>query len=283
MKKAIIIILLSAVVVILAFVVYHYVREYRIAENAVGNLPIQISQLDGKVSAVDLSLYFEDFKGCFILFDKNRNEYSIFNETKSQTRISPCSTFKIVNSLFGLDTGVLQDENTLFKWGGEKYSISEWNKDQTMASAFRDSVVWYYQKVASGVGTDRMQKYLNSISYGDANMSGGLTHFWLDSTLKISPLEQIELLKRFYSYQLPFSTRNIDIVKKIMLISDSNGVRLSGKTGTAGQKNGWFVGYVEKGNDVYYFAANIEAKKNATGVNARSITLRILNDKKILQ
>jgi beta-lactamase class D len=226
---------------------------------------------------------FKDFNGCFVLFDKNENEYSIYNEAKSQTRISPCSTFKIVNSLFGLETGVLQDENTMFKWSGKQYGISEWNKDQTMASAFRDSVVWYYQKVASGVGTDRMQKYLNSIRYGNANMSGGLTHFWLDSSLKISPLEQIELLKKFYSYQLQFSSRNIDIVKKIMLISNNNGVRLSGKTGAAGQKNGWFIGFAEKKNDVYYFAANIEGKKNATGINARSITLKILKDKKILQ
>ena len=112
---------------------------------------------------------------------------------------------------------MLADENTVFKWNGKRNSIEEWNKDQTMASAFQNSVVWYYQELALKVGNKRMQDYLDKVNYGNVNMSGGLTKFWLASTLKISPLEQVLVLRRFYSYELPFLKRNVDIVKKIMI------------------------------------------------------------------
>ncbi|MDR3597770.1 penicillin-binding transpeptidase domain-containing protein [Clostridium sp.] len=71
---------------------------------------------------------------------------------------------------------------------------------------------------------------------------------------------------------MPVTKGNIDIVKNVILLSDENGIRLSGKTGSGentnknnkakiGSINGWFIGYVEKDNDIYYFATNIEANE----------------------
>lgn len=98
-------------------------------------------------------------------------------------------------------------------------------------------------------------------------------------------------LRKFYDYQLPFSKRNIDIVKEIIVLSENNGTRLSGKTGLGLKANsdkyinGWFVGYVEKDGNVYIFATNIEAsnetEKSASGEGAKEITLKILKDKSI--
>lgn len=239
-----------------------------------------------KVLNEDLSKYFSGYDGCFVLYDKNENKYLIYNEAKSEKEISPCSTFKIVNALIGLDTNVLQDENTIFKWNGTKYAIEEWNKDQTLSSAVTNSVVWYFQEVASKVGEERMQEYLSKIDYGNKDISGGLTKFWLQSSLKISPRKQVELLRNMYDYKLPFSSRNIDIVKKVLKIWEQNGIVLSGKTGSGmdGNKsiNGWFIGYVEKNNDVFFFAVNIEGKDGATGVLAEQIAQNILKDKNIL-
>jgi len=101
----------------------------------------------------------------------------------------------------------------------------------------------------------------------------------------------VGILRKFYDYQLPFSKRNIDIVKKIIVLSEDNGAKLSGKTGSGSTPNsekyinGWFVGYVEKDENVYIFATNIEANatsdKSADGQEAKEITLKILKDKSI--
>jgi beta-lactamase class D len=239
-----------------------------------------------KVLNEDLSKYFSGYEGCFVLYDKNENKYLIYNEVKSEKEISPCSTFKIVHALIGLDTNVLKDENTIFKWNGTKYAMEEWNKYQTLLSAVANSVVWYFQEVASKVGEERMQEYLSKIDYGNKDISGGLTNFWLQSSLKISPRKQVELLRNMYDYKLPFSKRNIDIVKKILKISEQNGIVLLGKTGSGmdGNKsiNGWFIDYVERNNDVFFFAVNIEGKDGAAGVLAEQIAKNILKDKNIL-
>jgi beta-lactamase class D len=239
---------------------------------------------DDKVE--DLSRYFTGFDGCFVLYDEPKNETAVYNEAKCGTRVSPCSSFKIIHSLIGLETGVLRDEHTVFTWDGVKSPIPEWNRDQTLESAVKNSVVWYFQKVARSVGREKEQYFVDKVGYGNRDLSGELTGFWLQSSLKISPREQIDVLRRFYHYQLPFSRRNVDIVKKIIVQSRENGVTFSGKTGSGvvdGRAvNGWFVGYVEKGGGVHYFALNIEGAGGATGMKAKEIAQRILADKELL-
>ncbi len=139
--------------------------------------------------------------------------------------------------------------------------------------------------MALAVGKDREQNYLDKINYGNKDLSGEITNFWLQSSLKISPMEQIEILKRFYYYQLPFSKRNINIVKKILILLQENGAKISGKTGSGvidnKNVNGWFIGYLEKDKNIYFFAANIEGEEGATGYKAREIALKILKNKGI--
>ena len=140
-----------------------------------------------------------------------------------------------------------------------------------------------------------MQNHLNKVNYGNKDISGGINQFWEQSSLKISPREQVEMLKRIYTYQIPISKENVDIVKKILVLSKENGAVLSGKTGSGLKGNGrfipqgaddgyiigWFIGYIERDNNVYYFATNIEGEKDANGGKAKEITLKILKEKKL--
>lgn len=234
----------------------------------------------------DLSTYFTGYDGCFVLYDHENNAYTIHNKEKSIKRLSPNSTFKIYNSLIGLESGVLKDENTMFKWDGTKYDIESWNRDHTLASAISNSVVWYYKMLASQVGEKVMQEYVDKIGYGNKDISGGIDKFWLQSSVEISPMEQVELLKEMCYYELVFTKENIDIVKKIMILSSENGTVFRGKTGSGIKDNkyvnGWFVGYVEKEGKVYFFATNIEAEQDADGKRAKNITISILKDKNLL-
>ncbi|BBB91163.1 MAG TPA: penicillin-binding transpeptidase domain-containing protein [Methylomusa anaerophila] len=241
------------------------------------------------VEKKEIGKYFTEFTtGTFVMYDEANDQYVVFNEPQSIKRLSPCSTFKIYNSLAGLETGVLDQEDvfTLFKWNGKQYAFPAWNHDQTLASATRDSVVWYFQELASRVGTKRMQAFLDKIGYGNRDISGGLTTFWLRSSLQISASEQVDLLHRLYSEKLPVSPQNVAIVKKNITLSEDNGVRLMGKTGSGFQDDkwllGWFVGCVEKQGNRYFFATNIEAPDGATGGKAREITKLILKDLQVL-
>ena len=237
----------------------------------------------------EFSKYFAGFTtGTFIMYDEAKDQYIVFNEPQSIKRLSPCSTFKIYNSIAGLETGVLDQEDvyTLVKWDGMQHTFPAWNHDQTLASATKDSVVWYFQELASRIGTERMQAYLNRIEYGNCDISGGLTTFWLRSSLQISAREQVDLLHKLYAGNLLVSPQNVEIVKSNITLSENGDVRFMGKTGSALQDDkwllGWFVGCVEKQGNRYFFATNIQASDGATGGKAREITKSILKDLQIL-
>lgn len=233
-----------------------------------------------EIKEKDLSEYFGEYEGSFVLYDSEKKEYITYNHEKAKKQVSPCSTFKIMNSLIGLETQSVEDENTVFQWDGTRYPIESWNRNHSLETAIANSVVWYYQKLASKIGKEQMKYYLEKVDYGNKDISGGLTTFWLESSLKISPLAQVELLKKLYNEELPFQQRTISIVKNIIILAEKDGVRLSGKTGTGVVKNksvnGWFIGYVEKGETVYYFSTNIQNENKASGPNARTITFKLL-------
>lgn len=235
----------------------------------------------------DLSGYFKEYDGAFVLLDVESGSLLVHNDAGSRKRVSPNSTYKILSSLIGLETGVVEDENTQMKWDGTVYPYKQWNKDQTLASAMEYSASWYFQKLDSYVGKTGIENYLNQIGYGNADLSGGLNDFWLESSLKVSPVEKVKLLEKLYTYKLPFSRKNIDIVKKTIKLSEQDKIALYGKTGTgivnSDQLNGWFIGFVENEGKTHIFATNIQGKARTDGATARNITLSILKDKNILQ
>lgn len=196
------------------------------------------------------------------------------------------STFKIFNSLAGLDSGVLKDANHPMKWDGQKCFYDSWNQDQTLATAMRDSVVWYFQRVASDVGEERMKKYIQSVNYGNEDISGGITQFWLAGTLSISADEQVDFIRKLYFDALPFSKRSMTIVKQITELKTTPQGELHGKTGSHNQEGkwvlGWFVGYVVHEGQPYVFATNIQAADGAWGKKAREITEHILQESGLL-
>ena len=237
----------------------------------------------------DLSGYFAEFPAAtFVLYDEADGKYLIYNEAQGNKRLSPCSTFKIYNSLAGLEAGVVdrEDEKTLLRWDGTAYDIPAWNRDQTLATATRDSVVWYFQDLAARIGAERLQAFLEKIGYGNEDISGGLTTFWLGSSLAISAREQVDLLARLYSGALPVAAENVEVVKRNITLSDSDGIRFMGKTGSGMRDGqwilGWFVGCVERAGRRYFFATNIEAPRDVNGPKAKEITRSILRDLKIL-
>ena len=235
----------------------------------------------------DFSKYFEGYSGAFVLYDVANKYYIRHNEEQCKKRLSPCSTFKIPNSLIALETGVAPDENFLLKWDGTKQWMDSWNKDHTLRTAIANSVVWYYRELARRIGEEKMEDYIQKINYGNMDLSGGLDKFWLMSSIEISANEQVEFLYKLYKNDLPFSEGTFNIVKDIMTLEKTDTFVLRGKTGSGSKKEdnysqGWFVGYVEHSNNAYIFATNIIAPENANGIKAKEITYNILKSLKLM-
>ncbi len=132
-----------------------------------------------------------------------------------------------------------------------------------------------------------MKFWLDKANYGNADTSGGVDLFWLKGGLRITPEQQIDFLKRLHENKLPFSERTVSIVKKIMIAKDTLNYIVSAKTGWSDEEKrivGWYVGYIEKNKNVYYFANCIQSSdlNNADFARARiEITYQILDDLKL--
>jgi beta-lactamase class D/lysophospholipase L1-like esterase len=271
---------------------YHAMNHPRVAEDRIlaDELINWLKEQDFMKTSEksDLSSYFGKYSGAFVLLDASREKWLRYNPDLCSKRFSPCSTFKIPNSLIALETGVANGSDFGLKWDGQKQPIEAWNRDQTLRSAFSVSCVWYYQELAKRVGISRMDEFINKISYGNCDTSGGITKFWLSSSLTISPDEQVDFLRRLHAGKLPFTRRSVDIVLDIMTVYRQGDIIYRGKTGTAGDPvkgittQGWWVGSVCGPNGDYYFATCITGGDNPSGKIARQITESILADLKLL-
>jgi len=213
-----------------------------------------------------LKRFFDEnhVNGTFALFDNGTGQFTIYNLKRYRdSSFLPASTFKIVNSLIGLQTGKITNDSMIIKWDGIERPVKEWNKDLTMYQAFRASAVPYYQEVARRIGKDTMQFWLDSISYGTKKITTRVDTFWLDNSLKIKPDEELGLVKRLYFNQLPFFEEYQKIVKRAMLFEDNSNYSLSYKTGWGRNEKGshlaWIVGWIEENKHPYFFVLNFES------------------------
>lgn len=236
----------------------------------------------------DFKKYFDEYgvKGSFVMYDLNNDKYHYYDSARCTIGYSPASTFKIPNSIIGLETGVIPDEYYVIPWDSVKRR-DPCDKDLNMIEAMQVSCIYYYQQLASRVGDVKMSEMVKSFGYGNMDISGGIDMFWLTGWLRISQLQQIDFLKKMYKRELPVSDRSISIVEKIMILDVTSEYVLRGKTGwsqSETENNGWLVGWVERGGNVYFYATNAESglDNKKFGESRRAITEKILRDLGVL-
>ena len=236
---------------------------------------------------VDFSEYFAEYDyGSLAMLDMESGQWTRHNPSLCAKRFSPASTFKIYNSLIGLETGVLEGPNSFIAWDGTKHSREELNRDHTLRSAVRESVVWYFEEVARLVGPERMARYIDAMEYGNGDISAWSAPFWLGGTLEISADEQVEMLRKLLRGELPFARRHVETVTSILDHSNGGFSGLHGKTGSVilpnGARLGWFVGWVRRDGNTRVFAINVLGGPGASGHEARGTMLNILRDDGLL-
>jgi beta-lactamase class D len=234
-----------------------------------------------------LGKYFNENQvtGTFGLFDTAKGQFTIYNTTRfSDSAYLPASTFKIVNSLIGLETRQVVDSSTIIAWDSIVTSRTECNRTMSMGDAFRISCPNWYQQLARRIGKDTMQHWLDTLGYaarfGAFKIADNLDSFWLDNSAKVTADEQLGLVKRLYFDQLPFTKRPQRIVREMMLWENKASYKLSYKTGWGNTENdhalGWIIGWIEENNHPYFFVLQIEhTNKNA---DIATIRLKMLKD-----
>lgn len=214
-------------------------------------------------STADLSAFFpEGTEGAFVLYDAQSGVTTHYNPERASEQRTPASTFKIFNTMAFLDAGVVPDEHEVIEWDRADRGSAGWNESQDLATAFRRSTVWVYQALARRAGRDTLQAFLSREGYGNATIGDDVDLFWLDGSLRISPDEQVAFLRRLRAGETGFSDRAEDIVKDLMVADTTGGAVLRGKTGWSwreGENLGWWVGWVERGEAVHFFALQIES------------------------
>jgi beta-lactamase class D len=200
-------------------------------------------------------------RGVFVAFEPAANRWVTSDVERASRGFLPASTFKIPNSLIALECGAVADAGVVLKWDGRDRGIASWNHDQDMREAFRNSTVWFYQELARRTGEERMQAWVRKIGYGNADISGGIDVFWLQGALRISAVQQIELLHRLREGTLPFRPEVMAEVREIMIADRRDGWTLRAKTGMTlrvEHKIAWYVGWVEAAKGPVFFATNFD-------------------------
>ena len=234
---------------------------------------------------------FAGRRGAFVVIDCASGAISDFNPDASSEKLAPCSTFKIWNTLIGVENGVIVSaEADFYKWDGETRSIMEWNKDLSLKEAFVASCVPAFQSLARKIGSVGMQLWIDRIGYGDRDISAGVDVFWLPAPgrkiLLVTPLEQADLIRKLVSGKLPFSEKSRAVLKNVMTIAHTDHGVLYGKTGSGADDTGtyalgWFVGYVESNGKTYAFACTAKGK-GSMGKDARAIVEAVLEKQGLL-
>lgn len=233
-------------------------------------------------------------EGSIVIYDQSKKEWIVSDTTAIFLETLPASTFKIINLLIALETKTIKDKNEIVKWVGStdtsKYGYRpEIYHDMSVKEAFEVSAGWVFVELAKKIGKENYKKYLTLCQYGNINLTQADADFWNFGKFAISPINQVEFIIKLYEESLPFSKRNMEIVKNVMINEQTDPYKLRAKTGWTRDKNintGWWVGYVENKQDVYFFATrllqNREFNRSDFGTCRKEITKKIFKELKII-
>lgn len=218
---------------------------------------------DGRRGHAFMAGYMHDrnLAGTVVVESLNTGKRFIYDHARAGRRYPPASSFKIVNTLIALREGAVKNEHERLSWDGKRHPYPSWNRDHDLRSAFADSCVWFYQELARRVGRETYRRYLRELQYGNAAPGSSVDTFWLDGSLTISALEQIAILKIIHRQRYLFDARHYALLRTIMVTDRAGNAVVRGKTGTvmgAVPVVGWYVGYVETGEDTWFFACNLD-------------------------
>lgn len=212
----------------------------------------------------NLEKYFkaQDVNGCFAVFNNGKGSFNMYNLSwYKDSSAAPAATFNVMNSLVALQVG---------KIFNEKSTIKNSSITKTFDSAFIQNDASFFTSLASTIGKDTMQIWLDSLSYGTKAIKTSIDNFYNDNSLTISADEQLGFIKKLYFDQLPFSKNAMTLVKKLLIKENNSNYTLAYVQGDNINKqqiqNNWVVGWLEQDKHPIFFVLNFRANTNKSEI-----------------
>ena len=270
---------------------------YGCSSNKQANEKSNISVKNDMTVRDDFQSYFDScgVEGSITIYDIESQKWIVSDTVGLVIETLPASTFKIINLLIALETNTIKDENEIVKWVGSTDTVKygyrpEIYHDMSVKEAFELSEGWVFVELAKKMGKDTYKKYLTESKYGNNNLTQTEADFWNFGDFAISPKNQVEFLHALYDDKLPFSKRNIDIVKRVMITDQTEEYTIRAKTGWTRENNtntGWWTGYIETKKGTYIFATRLlqDRKMNRSdfGSCRKEITKKVFKDLGIIE
>lgn len=230
-------------------------------------------------AAIDKSLGGPDT--CVVLADTRSGSeaYRYGSNVACARTFPPCSTFDIPASLVALDSGAATVDGVV-KWDGRPQALKSWQRDLSLKAAFKDSVPWFYQKLARDLGPSGYEKALAGLKYGDRVPATPIDQFWMGpqagGQLGVSTHDQAAFLHRLYAGQLAARPASVAAVEALMVDEIRSGSTVSGKYATCASNSdgsrqvGWWIGRLQGPKADYVFAASIEGDNALPGLEVQT-------------
>lgn len=228
------------------------------AQSTVGN-PIELGDVR-TVEREDLEAVFVEagVTGTFVLFDAGDRSAVVVNPEGARERAVPASTFKLPNTLIALQTGEVSDvDEVISPESGEELSLRQ---------ALPTADVPVHQEVADRIGYERMSTWVDRFDYGNRQVGedGAMDRFWLEGPLEISALEQATFVAELAREELPVDIEHQQAVRDLLRVEEGANHQLFGRTGLGVNVDpvpGWWVGWVEDGDELHTFALRLEVEE----------------------
>jgi beta-lactamase class D len=238
-----------------------------------------------------------DHPGWFLLLDLRTGERTEVHPEQCARATVPASTFKIPHSLIALQLGVVTDAQARVPWDGTPHWNKEWEAPHSLASSLQASTLWFFQRTAKAIGRERMRAQLHALRYGDEQVDGELTTFWLGGgSLEVTGPQQLDFLARMARHDLPVDRAHVDLVWDLLLADPARlaprlpdgqtwpdtRATIRAKTGTDDGLT-WWVGRVEGPRGDFVFVSRVEDDRPASATSpALGAGLRALADAGVL-
>jgi beta-lactamase class D len=232
---------------------------------------------------------------CFMLQPLDGSPAFVSDRAECAVRTAPASTFKIPHALIALDTGVITDPLATVPWDGTRQNFPAWERDHSLDSAVKDSVLWFFRRIAGLIGRERMLQSLAKLGYAADSFESDITAFWVNGDLVVSGEEQLRFLQKLVRYELPVKREHVDAVKAAFLMPAGKITNASGahdfalqwkkplvvraKTGNTNVRNervSWLVGHIESQGKQYVFVARVRGQGALPGTAGAALALRML-------
>lgn len=227
-----------------------------------------------------------DHPGCFLLARVDGSEATVVHPDECDVATAPNSTFKIPHALVALQLGVVTDPDAAVKWDGSPYWNPAWQRDHSLRSAIRESVVWYFQRTAEQIGRERMAQWLATLHYGNADVSGPIRRFWLDEdSLRIDGHGQLAFMQALFAGTLPFDPAHVRTVVSAMTgtiddwrarlppgqVPPPSTATFAAKTGTGSIPEGhvtWWAGQLDGPRGEWVFVSRVRGPGEPSSTSA---------------